>query len=108
MTRVLIRSVSLGVLVDLQHGTEAEAEVEAEQFGLILGTAMDVAEEADSWMWCCHVQCCRYLLFTNTHLNAQPLRNKFVIYEAEAVLIDFNGNCGLQNATPYIPDLVHT
>jgi len=49
----------------------------------------------------------RYLLFTNLDLNAQPLRNKFVIYGAEAVLMDFNGNCGLQNATPYIPDLVH-
>ena len=40
----------MGVFVDLQHETEAE------QFGLILGTAMHVAEEADSWMWWCHVQ----------------------------------------------------
>jgi hypothetical protein len=37
----------------------------------------------------------RYLLFTNLHVNAHPLRNKFVIYGAEAVLIDFNGNCGI-------------
>jgi hypothetical protein len=33
----------------------------------------------------------RYLIFTNLNLNAHPLRNKFVISEAEAVLIDFNG-----------------
>jgi hypothetical protein len=32
-----------------------------------------------------------YLIFTNLRLNAHPLRNKFVISEAEAVLIDFNG-----------------
>ena len=53
MTRVLSKSVSLGVLVELQH----ETEVEAEEFGLILGTAMYDAEEAGSWMWWCHVQC---------------------------------------------------
>jgi len=47
----------LGVLVDLQHETEAEAAVEAAQFGLILGTAVHVAEGAKSWMWWCHVQC---------------------------------------------------
>jgi hypothetical protein len=28
-----------------------------------------------------------YLLFTNLHLNAHPLRNEFVIYETEALLI---------------------
>jgi hypothetical protein len=33
----------------------------------------------------------RYLIFTNLRPNAHPLRNKFVISEAEAVMIDFNG-----------------
>jgi len=58
MTRVLSRTVCLGVSVGLQHESEAEAEVEVEvvNFGLILRTAMHVAEEADSWMWC-RVQC---------------------------------------------------
>jgi hypothetical protein len=47
-----------------------------------------------------------YLLFTN-HLSAHPLRNEFVIYEAEAVSIDFNGKCGLRKTTLYITGVGH-